>query len=334
MRVELSRLTGPTLDHEFNWIIGDESTQHTVNRVTATPERLIEFVSQFSKLPADTVNMFLETFGTDPEYRQVLVRRFTTALSYFREPIQSVFGWVIASREVSNFTYDITELNEMYLASFVAVITGRPYAAVCSYIQEIKDNQDLKGHVLRWTAESKRKLFADSDARYGRRIGWYAFVRALKPQIVIETGVEKGLGTLVISTALMKNHEEGFPGFVFGTDIDPNAGDLLQPPYAEYAKILFGDSLESLRAFDKKIDLFINDSEHDRDYEYNEYEEIIPKLSAGGVILADNAHSTDSLLRVSIKYNRDFLFFNEEPRNHWYPGAGIGASFQWGRSVN
>jgi hypothetical protein len=75
------------------------------------------------------------------------------------------------------------------------------------------------------------------------------------------------------------------------------------------------------------VDLFINDSDHSADYEYREYQVIAPKLSANAVILGDNAHTNDKLARYSEETGRSYLFFKEDPAEHWYPGGGIGFSF-------
>jgi hypothetical protein len=50
------------------------------------------------------------------------------------------------------------------------------------------------------------------------------------------------------------------------------------------------------------------------------------RLSPRAVILGDNSHATDSLLDYSRKAGREFIFFDERPADHWYPGAGIGIS--------
>ena len=46
------------------------------------------------------------------------------------------------------------------------------------------------------------------------------------------------------------------------------------------------------------------------------------------MILGDNSHVTDELLRFSIEHKRNFVLFRERPKNHWYPGAGIGISYK------
>jgi len=86
-------------------------------------------------------------------------------------------------------------------------------------------------------------------------------------------------------------------------------------------------SISSLLAFTTKIDLFINDSDHSADYEYNEYSTIKDLIDENSIILGDNSHCTNKLSQFSLENSRDFIFFNEVPLNHWYPGAGIGISY-------
>ena len=109
--------------------------------------------------------------------------------------------------------------------------------------------------------------------------------------------------------------------------IEPKAGYLLSGDYANYGHILYGDSIESLKSFDGMIDLFVNDSDHSEDYEAEEYDIIENKLSVNAIVLGNNSHCTDKLLEFSLKAKSHFLFFQEKPYNHWYPGAGIGISF-------
>jgi len=176
--------------------------------------------------------------------------------------------------------------------------------------------------------KSAQKEYADLRVDFGRRLGWYAFARAMKPKITVETGVDKGIGSVLLCSALLKNRDEGFEGYFFGTDINPEAGYLLGGKYAEVGKILYGDSIKTLSQFTEKIDLFINDSDHSSDYEYREYITIKDKISERAVLLGDNSHTSDKLAIFSKETNRNFLFFKEEPSEHWYPGAGIGISFK------
>jgi predicted O-methyltransferase YrrM len=259
-------------------------------------------------------------------YGSVIYRkrdRFLIAFEYYESKVREIIRWLNESHENHNFTYDLTNINREYLASLLAATTETEFETVQQYFREIDQDTLLRSHVLR---NSEGIQNADQKVLFGRRIGWYVFARILKPQLTVETGVEKGLGACVLASALKRNEAEGFPGKYIGTDINPQAGRLFKKPYSDCGRILYGDSLTSLRTIDERIDLFINDSDHSAEYEAAEYETIKGRLSENAVILGDNSHTTDKLLEFSICNNRHFVFFQEQPEKHWYPGAGIGIS--------
>lgn len=257
----------------------------------------------------------------------LLASRARTASGYFSGPLSNLFRWLFTSRETTNFTYDLEANNRRYLASLLADVTGTSCESVLGYFAELENDAALRTHIAEVTAKSDLVAVADKEVRFGRRIGWYALVRILRPSVVIETGVDKGLGACVLAAALRKNQEDGFPGRYYGTDINPEAGYLFSGVYTQLGEILYGDSIDSLKRFEGMIDLFINDSDHSADYEAEEYETIAAKLSARAFVLGDNSHCTDKLLAFSVAAKRHFVFFQEKPQRHWYPGAGIGISF-------
>jgi hypothetical protein len=140
-------------------------------------------------------------------------------------------------------------------------------------------------------------------------------------------GVDQGMGAAVLCAALARNALEGHIGRYYGTDINPDAGYYLQLPYSNYGKVLYGDSLASLKVLDETVDLFVNDSDHSEGYEQAEYELIKGKISTSAILLGDNSHVTSELAEFSIREGRRFVFLFEEPAKHWYRGAGIGVSF-------
>lgn len=258
----------------------------------------------------------------------LILHRGKIGLSYFLKPIANLFKWLFISRETTNFTYDLTDDNKQYLAALIADITAEKYDVIMAYFNEIENDRVLQKHIQDATARSEWRFMADRHVRFGRRMGWYALARALKPKVIIETGVDKGLGACLLTAALQQNDKEGHSGNYYGTDINPAAGYLLSGDYEKYGQILYGDSITSLAQFDGTIDLFINDSDHSASYEAKEYLTIADKLSESAVILGDNSHCTDKLFQFSLQTDRQFIYFQEKPKNHWYPGGGIGISFR------
>lgn len=229
--------------------------------------------------------------------------------------------WLFTSREHENFTYDLTGRNRGHLAWFVAHATGAPVSDVRGYLDEVEQDEALRGHLERLARAGTQPGLADKEVRYGRRIGWYALVRATRPQHVVETGTDKGLGTCVLAAALLRNGS----GRLTTIDVDPAAGHLIAGPYGEVTDLRLADSVETISGLDA-VDFFIHDSDHSAAHERAEIEALAPRLSDGGWVLSDNAHVTSELADWAERTGRGFLFFDERPAGHWYAGGGIGVA--------
>ncbi|GAB3960900.1 class I SAM-dependent methyltransferase [Spirosoma harenae] len=253
--------------------------------------------------------------------------RVKRAASLYNYRYGQILRWGFTSREDTNYTYELTEISMLNLIHTIAVVADVTPQTVQALIEEVQSDEVLRQHVLTKTRNSQYRRIADERVEFGRRLGWYAMVRIMKPAVVIETGVDKGLGAVLLCSALLRNRAEGHPGRYYGTDIAVRAGYLLDGPYKEVGEVLYGDSLESLRAFKQPIDLFINDSDHSDRYEHDEYQVVLPKLSPKGVILSDNAHLTSAIAKLSLDAGRKYIFYPEVSKDHWYPGAGIGFSY-------
>lgn len=155
-------------------------------------------------------------------------------------PMPEFVKWLFTSREYTNYTYDLEERNKRHLAAFVADVVDRPYSEMLGHIRELEEDSELRTSIARGVSEASDGRAADADMPFGRRLGWYAVVRAVKPKIVVETGVEKGLGACVLTEALRRNSEEGHEGRYVGTDLNPEAGFLLREPYAQYGRFFSG----------------------------------------------------------------------------------------------
>jgi predicted O-methyltransferase YrrM len=241
--------------------------------------------------------------------------------------IRSIAHWLRHSREDTNFTYDLTALNREQLVWFVADVANAEVCVVRDFVAEVEQDAQLRDVIKQGVQSSKRWQRSDEEARYGCRIGWYALVRLLKPELVVETGVDKGLGSCVIAAALLRNTAEGNPGRLLAIDIDPTAGELVREPYDSVIDLEFSDSHSALRKLDRPIDFFLHDSDHSPQHERGELDLVMENIAPGGLVLSDNSHVTSAVSDFAEATSRRYLFFREQPANHWYPGGGIGAAF-------
>src|ERR1700691_973200 len=98
--------------------------------------------------------------------------RARVALGYYRAPLANLLRWIFKSRETSNFTYDLTDMNQRYLAALIAQVAGTTSGVIMGYFEEIKGDSALKRHITEATKRSDWAFMADTDVRFARRIGW------------------------------------------------------------------------------------------------------------------------------------------------------------------
>lgn len=242
--------------------------------------------------------------------------------------VKTSVRWLLTSREHHNYTYDLTSLSRHHLAWFVSVVCDVPVKKVRAYMAEIESDDKLRHHIEQTTAQAARRGLADKKVRYARRIGWYAIVRARRPQHIVETGTDKGLGSCVLAAALLRNAAEGHPGRLTSLDINPEAGYLARvEPWSTVVDLKIGDSIAALGAMGTPVDIFLHDSDHSREHERREFEAVEARLAPGALLLTDNVTTTNVLANHAERTGRRFLAYRETPVDHWYPGDGIGAAW-------
>lgn len=231
--------------------------------------------------------------------------------------------WLGRSKEYTNYTYKLSSLNVEHLAWWVVAVSGSRISDSRQWVSECLNDIAMQDYIRNLTLRSDRAGLADLEVRVSRRAGWYALIRALRPSFVVETGTDKGLGSVVIQSALIRNAH----GSLLTVDINTDSGYLLRGKYGDGVDAVIGDSIATLSNLNRTVDFFIHDSDHSREHEVAEYLAIEPHLSPVAAILSDNSHVTDALPLWAESHGWNFLHFQEQPVDHWYRGAGIGAAW-------
>ncbi|MEQ8660926.1 MAG: hypothetical protein RLW62_08920, partial [Gammaproteobacteria bacterium] len=171
---------------------------------------------------------FAVRFSAVPGERADIAR---TKFDAYIAPLLGEFAeWARSSRETTNFTYDLAPLDYDYLAHTLAVVCAGDPASMAGYVREIRDDRALADYYREARRRVPQAGRLDDQLRLGRRVGWYAAVRALKPATVVEAGVDTGIGALALLAALKRNADEGCPARYVGIDISPTAGELIGGP--------------------------------------------------------------------------------------------------------
>ena len=188
--------------------------------------------------------------------RHLLARRNARRFykHYFGAQISMILPTLLTTGEMHNFTFDITERNIKYLTETIACVTQLPSREILGYIEEARNDRYLSDSAAKGALFPRPNL----QSPFGRRLGWYAIARAIKPRIIVETGVERGHGSLILRAHFCENFADGTSGRYYGTDINPMAGKLLAGKYAENrASSLWRPPITSLKGLETKKSIYL-----------------------------------------------------------------------------
>lgn len=254
------------------------------------------------------------------------VERLLTVLKLIGNYVLVCSAWLIYERERTNHTYPISDSTRVSLRALVSVVTGVSPAEVERLFQELETDEEFWRSVQRAGASHRLAVVKGKvpiEQRLGRRLAWYAMVRVMKPGLVVETGTDRGLGTAILARAVERNSA----GEIVTVDIQTfQRGVLVPDSLSGFVRFENSDSRKVIAGL-SEIDLFIHDSNHDRDFEHEEFILALASLSRSGVLLTDNAEMTDVLAEISEEHDRRFLSVLEHPKRHWHQGGGLGVSW-------
>jgi predicted O-methyltransferase YrrM len=263
--------------------------------------------------------------------RLVIVRQQMLVVKRYepREQPLAAIRHVLTNRETENFTYEISNVDE--LTEFLAEALEQSRETIAELVQELQTDSELEQALGEKLA---KRVDRNNRAPYGRRIGWYVTTRVAKPKLVVETGTNDGLGSSVILRALERNGAEGSSGRLISIDVDQRSGWLVPHFLRAGFEQRLEDSLGALRAIEDSIDLAVLDSLHSYDHEREELEIFAQRSRSSTIAISDNPGS-----HAFADFCRDHGFrhleFRERPVRHIHPGAGLAlAQFEPCRAGN
>jgi len=148
----------------------------------------------------------------------------------------------------------------------------------------------------------------------------YTIIRALRPKIVVETGVSNGISSRCILEALERNNH----GILYSIDLpreistagippDKEIGWLVPDRLSKRWELILGDSKEMLpRVLSEcgEINIFLHDSDHSYEHMTFEFRTAWKYLSDDGVLLSHDVNLNkafeDFIKEVKPSYNTTF----------------------------
>jgi hypothetical protein len=229
-------------------------------------------------------------------------------------------AFVLLDPEIESYTYELAD--ERAFIADMARKLGRPTAELLRYAEETRQDPELNERLARhtrWRFDVKRRL------PLGNRLAWYLMVRARKPGLVVETGIYRGLGSLVLLRALERNRREGFPGELMSFDITSASGGLVRPELRAGWQRFTGSTHELLEpALDgRHVDMLFQDTPHTRENQRFEFGAAL-RHAGPNLLLNDGSGGDAPLLRlIAAENGGEHHVVSAPSRDHVFSGVDI-----------
>jgi hypothetical protein len=237
-------------------------------------------------------------------------------------PLSTELKFVLLDPEIDNFTFELENEDEM--VERLAESAEVPVAEIARYMDEGRGdpmlNLELPRRVRwRWDVKSRPPL--------GRRLGWYALTRVMKPATIVETGIQHGLGSIALLRALERNAEEGHPGELISFDRAEGAGWLVPQSLYRFWSPVYESTFDALDSTlsGRSVDLLIQDLGAGYEAEMFDYETVAAHGSNPLVLLGASAHLTSALEDFARARGLTYREFRDVPHDHPHPGRITGS---------
>jgi Methyltransferase domain len=239
---------------------------------------------------------------------------------------QTTIGWrtraayVLFDPEIESFSYRLE--NEAEAIHSLAAALGRPVDELSAYAAETRTdpelNQLLTQH-LRWRLDVKHR------PPLGNRLAWYVIVRAIKPRLIVETGVYLGLGSLTLLRALERNAEEEHYGELMSFDTIASTGSVVRKPMRRRWRRILGTTQDMLLpALDgRRVDILFQDTPHTEENQRFEFEAALTHAAPRLVLLDASGGKAPTLRTVCSEHDGTYYEVPMPSRGHIYPGVAI-----------
>jgi predicted O-methyltransferase YrrM len=176
--------------------------------------------------------------------------------------------------------------------TLLALYADLPYAEVMRYRRERLADREFQAHL--------KRCLVDVHYVFPEAAELYAVVRAMKPGVIVETGVASGLSSAHILRALAANgtgtlYSIDLPNVQQGSGLPEGraSGWIVPDSLRGRWKLHIGDTrklLPELLGTLDHVDIFLHDSDHSYEAMSFEFEQAFPRLEHGGLLMSDDTH--------------------------------------------
>ncbi|MFL5828850.1 MAG: class I SAM-dependent methyltransferase [Solirubrobacteraceae bacterium] len=230
-------------------------------------------------------------------------------------PVREHLRYILLDPEVESYTYRVANVAGML--ETIADATGAPIDELRRYVLEADTDPELRDNLsrrLRWRFDVKRR------PELANRLGWYVLIRALRPRLIVETGIYNGFGSLTLLRALERNALDGTVGELISFDSSELAGTFVDrrryPGWRHVVGMTSDVLVDSLAGRD--IGALFQDSDHSVAVQQLEFGTALAQSEPTLLLVDASGGQTPVLEQLSRERGGDYRRVRLGATDHWY----------------
>jgi hypothetical protein len=227
-------------------------------------------------------------------------------------------SYVLFDPELESFSFELAD--ERGVLAALAVALECPEGELVRFAAETHTDPELNARLrrhVRWRMDFKRHM------PIGSRLAWYVTTRVLKPELVVETGIYMGLGSLVLLRALERNAEEGHPGDLMSFDTNPLAGMLVRKElHGRWHRVVGSTHMalpSALRG--RRVGMLLHDTAHTEETQRLEFETALAHAAPRLVLVDGSGGYVPTLKELCQERGGTYHRVHLRSQAHVHPGS-------------
>jgi hypothetical protein len=229
-------------------------------------------------------------------------------------------AYVLLDPETESFSFELD--NEPEVIAGLAIALEHPEHELAAYAAETRCDPEL-GELL--TRHVRRRFDVKRRLPLGNRLAWYVIVRALKPKLVVETGIYLGLGSLALLRALERNRQEGSPGELMSFDTNPRAGSIVRDQAREgwHRFVGFTNDLLPPALEGRQVNVLFQDTPHTEENQRFEFGAALSHAAPYLLLVDGSGGYAPTLKDLCMERSGTYHRVPLRSRDHVFPGMEI-----------
>jgi hypothetical protein len=229
-------------------------------------------------------------------------------------------AYVLFDPELESFSFELAD--ERGVIAALAEALGCPEEELAGYAEEAHRDPELNERLtrrVRWRFDFKR------HTPIGSRLAWYLTARALKPEVIVETGIYMGLGSLVLLRALERNAQEGHRGELLSFDSNPLAGWLVRDELRGRWHRVTGMTPTTLvpAVTGRRVGMLLHDTSHTEETQRIEFEAALANAAPRLVLVDGSGGYVPTLEQLCAERDGSYHRVVSLSRAHVHPGSEL-----------